>query len=107
MSWDFIAVQGPFGGTSEGPAWDGESLLFTHIPESKIYRFNPRTSTTEVFRENTNCANGLMFDESIADPWLKQNRTNIASKMHQKVYQDFEKILFQCQALKLDHCNQQ
>ena len=64
MSWDFIAVQGPFGGTSEGPAWDGESLLFTHIPESKIYRFNPRTSTTEVFRENTNCANGLMFDES-------------------------------------------
>ena len=36
MSWDFIAVQGPFGGTSEGPAWDGESLLFTHIPESKI-----------------------------------------------------------------------
>ena len=64
MSWDFIAVQGPFGGTSEGPAWDGESLLFTHIPESKIYRFNPKTSTTEVFRENTNCANGLMFDES-------------------------------------------
>ena len=61
MSWDFI---GPFGGTSEGPAWDGESLLFTHIPESKIYRFNPETSTTEVFRENTNCANGLMFDES-------------------------------------------
>ncbi|HIC49243.1 MAG TPA: SMP-30/gluconolactonase/LRE family protein [Dehalococcoidia bacterium] len=64
MSWDFIAVQGPFGSTSEGPAWDGESLLFTHIPESKIYRFNPKTSTTEVFRENTNCANGLMFDES-------------------------------------------
>ena len=64
MSWDFIAVQGPFGGTSEGPAWDGEYLLFTHIPESKIYRFNPKTSTTEVFRENTNCANGLMFDES-------------------------------------------
>ena len=64
MSWDFIAVQGPFGGTSEGPARDGESLLFTHIPESKIYRFNPKTSTTEVFRENTNCANGLMFDES-------------------------------------------
>ena len=64
MSWDFMAVQGPFGGTSEGPAWDGESLLFTHIPESKIYRFNPETSTTEVFRENTNCANGLMFDES-------------------------------------------
>ena len=64
MSWDFIAVQGPFGGTSEGPAWDGDSLLFTHIPESKIYKYDPNTSTTKVFRENTNCANGLMFDES-------------------------------------------
>ena len=63
MSWDFIAVQGPFGGTSEGPAWDGEFLLFTHIPDSKIYKFDPKTSTTQVFRENTNCANGLMFDE--------------------------------------------
>lgn len=62
MSWNFIAVQGPFGGTSEGPAWDGESLLFTHIPDSKIYKFDPNTSTTEVFKENTNCANGLMFD---------------------------------------------
>ncbi|MEC9366716.1 MAG: SMP-30/gluconolactonase/LRE family protein [Chloroflexota bacterium] len=62
MSWDFIAVQGPFGGTSEGPAWDGEFLLFTHIPDSKIYKFDPKTSTTQVFRENTNCANGLMFD---------------------------------------------
>ena len=57
MSWDFIAVQGPFGGTSEGPAWDGEALLFTHIPDSKIYKFDPNTSTTKVFRENTNCAN--------------------------------------------------
>ena len=64
MSWDFIAVQGPFGGTSEGPAWDGESLLFTHIPDSKIYKFDPNTSTTKVFRENTNCANGLMFDRN-------------------------------------------
>ena len=63
MSWDFIAVQGPFGGTSEGPAWDGEFLFFTHIPDSKIYKFDPKTSTTQVFRENTNCANGLMFDE--------------------------------------------
>jgi len=62
MSWDFIAVQGPFGGTSEGPAWDGEFLIFTHIPDSKIYKFDPKTSTTQVFRENTNCANGLMFD---------------------------------------------
>ena len=64
MSWDFIAVQGPFGGTSEGPAWDGEALLFTHIPDSKIYKFDPNTSTTKVFRENTNCANGLMFDRN-------------------------------------------
>ncbi|MEC7836345.1 MAG: SMP-30/gluconolactonase/LRE family protein [Chloroflexota bacterium] len=62
MSWDFIAVQGPFGGTSEGPAWDGEFLLFTHIPDSKIYKFDPKTSTTQVFREKTNSANGLMIE---------------------------------------------
>ena len=61
MTWTFILVGGPYGGTAEGPAWDGEGLLFTHIPASRIMRYaNSRGST--VFRENTNWANGLMFD---------------------------------------------
>ena len=34
MSWNFIPVNGPYLGTSEGPVWDGEYILFTHIPVS-------------------------------------------------------------------------
>ena len=40
MSWEFVIVAGPLGGTTEGPVWDGESIFFTHIPESKIYKYN-------------------------------------------------------------------
>ena len=41
MNWDFELVAGPYGGTSEGPAWDGEAMLFTDIPNSRIMRYNP------------------------------------------------------------------
>ena len=64
VSWDFAVVSGPYGGTTEGPAWDGERLLFTYIPASHIMRYDPRTGTAEVFRSQTNCANGLMLDPS-------------------------------------------
>ena len=46
MSWDFELVAGPYGGTSEGPAWDGTGLLFTHIPTSRILRYDPSTGET-------------------------------------------------------------
>ena len=62
VSWEFELVDGPYGGTTEGPAWDGSGLLFTHIPASRIYRFDPATDTSSLFKENTGCANGLMFD---------------------------------------------
>lgn len=41
MDWDFELVAGPYGGTSEGPVWDGEAMLFTDIPNSRIMRYNP------------------------------------------------------------------
>ena len=41
MSWTFEKVAGPFGFT-EGPAWDGECLLFTDIPNNRIMRYDPR-----------------------------------------------------------------
>ncbi len=63
MPWDFVLISGPYGGTTEGPAWDGAGLLFTHIPASRIMRYDPATKTTSVFRSDTNCANGLMFDK--------------------------------------------
>ncbi len=63
MTWKFSLVAGPFGGVTEGPAWDGSGLLFTHIPRSIIYRYDPLTGSTAPYMHGTNCANGLMFDE--------------------------------------------
>lgn len=62
MTWQFIIVNGPYGGVTEGPAWDGAGLLFTHIPASRIYRYDPLTKASTVYKENTNQANGLVFD---------------------------------------------
>ena len=62
MSWEFELVDGPYGGTTEGPAWDGSGLLFTHIPASRIIRYDPEAGASTVYRENTNHANGLMLD---------------------------------------------
>src|SRR5262249_32177733 len=52
---------GPFGFT-EGPAWNGEALFFTDIPNSRIMRYDPKTGECGVFRTGTNEANGLQFD---------------------------------------------
>ena len=62
MSWQFELVDGPYGGVTEGPAWDGGGLLFTHVPSSRIMKFDPREAASTVYREGTNYANGLMFD---------------------------------------------
>ena len=62
MSWDFKLVAGPYGGTTEGPAWDGRSLLFTDIPNSRIMRYNPDTGECSEFRTGTQGTNGLNFD---------------------------------------------
>jgi len=62
MGWNFELVDGPYGGTTEGPAWDGTGLLFTHIPASNIMRYDPEIGSSSVFRSGTNNANGLMFD---------------------------------------------
>jgi sugar lactone lactonase YvrE len=54
MTWNFTIVNGPYGGVTEGPAWDGSGLLFTHIPSSRILRFDPQTRGSSLYRENTN-----------------------------------------------------
>ena len=63
MHWDFEKVAGPFSFT-EGPAWDGEAVLFTDIPNSCIMRYTPDSRECTVYRSGTNGANGLMFDET-------------------------------------------
>lgn len=48
---------------TEGPAVDRAArVLFTNVPASKILMWDPATRKLSVFRENTNNANGLMFD---------------------------------------------
>ena len=59
---EFTIVAGPFGGVTEGPAWDGERLLFTNILSSRILSYDPTTRLTSVWREGTNCCNGTVFD---------------------------------------------
>jgi gluconolactonase len=49
-------------GFTEGPAWDGKSLLyFTDIPNARIHTVNA-AGDTSVFAEETGPCNGLMFN---------------------------------------------
>ena len=61
MSWEFEQVAGPYG-FAEGPAWDGEAVLFTDISTSRVMRYNPVSGECTAFRSGTNEANGLIFD---------------------------------------------
>ena len=62
MPWRFEHIDGPYGNVTEGPAWDGEALLFTSIQQSRIMRYDPSTGKSTVYLDGTNYANGLMFD---------------------------------------------
>ena len=62
MDWEFELVAGPYGGTSEGPAWDGQVMLFTDIPNSRIMRYDPESGECSEYRTGTRGTNGLMFD---------------------------------------------
>lgn len=61
MSWDFQQVAGPFGFT-EGPAWNGQALFFSDIPNDSIIRFAPDNGHTAIFSEGSDGPNGLAFD---------------------------------------------
>ena len=49
--------------TVEGPLYDGKGhLLFTDIPNQRIWQLNLKTLETTLFRDETGGANGLAFD---------------------------------------------
>jgi len=48
---------------TEGPVWaPGGFLLFSDIPEDKIFKWTPGTEKPEVFRHPSGFSNGLAFD---------------------------------------------
>ena len=63
-SWRFELVGKPYGGISEGPVWDGESILFTHIGTSSIMRYSPDSGQISEWRGGTNHTNGLAWDSA-------------------------------------------
>ena len=61
MKWNFELVAGPYGGTTEGPAWDGEALLFSHTYGNRVLRYDPVAGETTEWRAYTNRTSGLAF----------------------------------------------
>ena len=61
MSWKFELIQKP-SNITEGPVWDGEQLLFTHIRTSRILRYDVKTGEVTDWRTGTNRTNGLAYD---------------------------------------------
>ncbi|HZO56105.1 MAG TPA: SMP-30/gluconolactonase/LRE family protein, partial [Bryobacteraceae bacterium] len=48
---------------TEGPAQGPDGMVyFTDVTNNRILRFNPSTRKHEVFRADSNRANGLLFD---------------------------------------------
>lgn len=63
MSWKFELLMKPSAvPLTEGPVWDGEALLFTHIRASRIMRYDPKSGALGEWRTGTNRTNGLAFD---------------------------------------------
>lgn len=62
MTWRFQLLAKPYGGVTEGPVWDGEYIYFTHIPASRIMRYDPHRGEMSEWRTGTNRTNGLAHD---------------------------------------------
>jgi len=63
MQWTFELLMKPRGvPLTEGPVWDGEQLLFTHIHANAILQYAPETDEITEARTGTNRTNGLAFD---------------------------------------------
>src|SRR5689334_6848624 len=61
MDWHFEPVAGPFGGTAEGPVWNGKTLVFTHLTSSRIMQYDPATGFCGELHRETHGANGLAY----------------------------------------------
>ena len=65
--------------TVEGPLYDGKGhLLFTDIPNQRIWQLNLKTLETTLFRDETGGANGLAFDLTGRLLMCKQREKSLA-----------------------------
>jgi gluconolactonase len=59
MAWNFERVAGPYQGHTGGIVWDGETIIFAAVLESRLLRYDPRGGGVEEIRCFTNRINGL------------------------------------------------
>ena len=59
--WEWEQI-GDHGSITEGPVWDGSGLIYSQVAASKAWRWDATTGETNVWRANTNNANGMQFD---------------------------------------------
>jgi gluconolactonase len=65
--WEFQLVAGPYNSPTDGPAWDGEALLFTQLvhiassPDNRVLRFDPQTGQVGDYRRWSHRTAGLAF----------------------------------------------
>lgn len=99
MTWEFELLAGPDGNRADGPAWDGEGLLFTTVSvpsntiHNKILRYDPQTGEVSDYRRWTNRVVGLAFSadgtlygaQSGARRILRYNGDGSASVMAYKI----------------------
>lgn len=62
MTWQFELLDPAYGGVAEGPIWHDGKLIYTHIQASRIMCFDPPSRTVSLWRDGTNCSNGLCHD---------------------------------------------
>ena len=81
MSWDFEVLEEGYT-LAEGPAWDGQKLLFTDINNSRIMAFDPEIGRSVPWHEDTARTNGLLYDRDGQLYGCSQNRGAICRYRH-------------------------
>jgi len=59
MAWEFERIAGPFDGPTGGLVWDGNTIVFAAVLESRLLRYDPAGGGVEEIRRFTNRVNGL------------------------------------------------
>src|SRR2546426_8666674 len=63
MPWTFELIDPPYGGVSEGPAWDGSVLFFTHIQQSRIMKYDRSEEHTSELQSPCNLVCRLLLEK--------------------------------------------